>query len=297
MSRVERALSLEDVGTFVQVIRVGSINGAARGMGLEPSRVSKAVARLEQQLGLKLLVRSARGVELTDAGAGLASRLLDLLARVESLRSTDPSPELALAAPSFLWSAVVPRLGSLLGRVSVHAVETSSSSLTGFASHPLFDAAIAVGETAWPSAWPRLHVGFVRRALLATPGKARQLGRRVTEASLRQELFVGRLLFERGQLMLSDDGCPLSPGERRFGHRAQTVSMALELARQSDQLVFGPVLAARTLLRRKALVEIRVAGWDVREPVHVVCHQDRVPARFQRVLAETTRAVLAAQDG
>jgi DNA-binding transcriptional LysR family regulator len=292
----QAAPSLEDVRTFIQVMRVGSLNGAARGMGVEPSRVSKAVARLERRLGLKLPVRTARGVELTDAGAGMAPRLLDLLARVESLRSGDRSPEMAIAAPSFLWSVVAARLGPLLGETSVHAVETSSRTLTGFASQPLFDAAIAVGETAWPGAWPKLHVGVVRRALFTTPRKARELGRRVSAVSLRRERFVGRLLFERGQLMLSDDGCPLSPGERLFGHRAQTVAMALELARQSDQLVFAPVLAARALVRRKALVEVRVAGWDVREPVHVVCHQDRVSARVQRALANTTRAVLEAQD-
>jgi DNA-binding transcriptional LysR family regulator len=250
------------------------------------------MARLERHLGLKLLTRSARGVELTEAGRRVAPRLLDVLTRSRQLRFPEESPEVVVAAPSFLWSAVARHIKVLLRSIHLHAVETSSVGMTALAGQPLFDAALSVGDEGWPEAWTKVRVGTIRRVLLATPSRAQQLGRRVTEASLRGELFVGRLVLERGQLVPSDDGCPLSIRERRFGHRAQTVAMALELARHSDQLVFAPRLAARSLTRRRALIEVPVAGWDVRETVNVVCHQDRVSARVQRALVEATRAEL-----
>jgi hypothetical protein len=68
--------------------------------------------------------------------------------------------------------------------------------------------------------------------------------------------------------------------------------MALELAEVSGQLVFAPELAARPYVARGSLVEVAVDGWDVRERLFVVCHQDRVEAKVQRALIEAARAAL-----
>src|SRR6266852_4405230 len=57
-------LHLADVNTFLVVQRLGSVTASARQLGVTPAQVSKAVARLEAQLGSKLFTRSARGVAL-----------------------------------------------------------------------------------------------------------------------------------------------------------------------------------------------------------------------------------------
>ncbi|MGO4329218.1 LysR family transcriptional regulator [Cupriavidus sp. 2TAF22] len=61
---------------LLQIIETGSVRGAAEVLGLDPSVVSRAVARLEQDTGLALLERRGRGVAATDAG-----RMLALFAR------------------------------------------------------------------------------------------------------------------------------------------------------------------------------------------------------------------------
>jgi len=53
---------------FVRSTRAGSFSGAARLLGVTPAAVSKQVGRLEQALGVQLLVRTTRKLIVTDEG-------------------------------------------------------------------------------------------------------------------------------------------------------------------------------------------------------------------------------------
>jgi DNA-binding transcriptional LysR family regulator len=53
---------------FVRVVDAGSFSTAARQLGVGQPAVSKAVAQLEERLGVRLLLRSTRRLNLTDAG-------------------------------------------------------------------------------------------------------------------------------------------------------------------------------------------------------------------------------------
>ena len=54
--------------SFIQSAHAGSFSEAARRLGLTPAAVSKNVARLESQLGLRLFQRSTRSLTLTEGG-------------------------------------------------------------------------------------------------------------------------------------------------------------------------------------------------------------------------------------
>jgi DNA-binding transcriptional LysR family regulator len=79
---------------LLQIIETGSVRGAAEALELDPSVVSRAVAKLEEDTGLTLLERRGRGVVVTDAGrmiALFARRQQDLhdtlVAEVNSLKN------------------------------------------------------------------------------------------------------------------------------------------------------------------------------------------------------------------
>jgi DNA-binding transcriptional LysR family regulator len=59
---------LNDVRFFLDVVATGSFSAAARAARLPPSSVSRRVARLEADLGARLMQRTTRSVRLTDAG-------------------------------------------------------------------------------------------------------------------------------------------------------------------------------------------------------------------------------------
>ena len=79
-------LDLRLLETFREVATRGSFSAAAEALHLTQPAVSQHVARLEKQLGTKLLERDSRGVSATEAGAAMlehAEGLLDSARRAE----------------------------------------------------------------------------------------------------------------------------------------------------------------------------------------------------------------------
>jgi DNA-binding transcriptional LysR family regulator len=59
---------LATMETFVRVVEAGSFSAAARQLNVGQPAVSKSVAQLEERLGVRLLIRSTRGLVTTEAG-------------------------------------------------------------------------------------------------------------------------------------------------------------------------------------------------------------------------------------
>ncbi len=66
---------------FVVAAEAGSIRGAAERLGVTPSAVTKAVQRLEQRLGVRLLMRTSRSVRPTDEGETILACYRDAVTR------------------------------------------------------------------------------------------------------------------------------------------------------------------------------------------------------------------------
>ncbi len=295
-------LHLADLATFLGVLRLGSIQGAARALGVTPSQVSKAVARLEHHLGVKLLARGTRGVIVSDAGRALAPRFEELLERVRALCSPGrgAGAELTVAASAFMNALFLPAIIDALPGHRVRSLEMPPGIAGAYASEPFFDLALTAGDERWPDAGVKVEVAPLRQGLFASPSLARELGGegerpRVPMARVRDTKFIVPIYNYRGRVMSGDDGCPLPLGERRQGHATQTLALALTLAQRVPQLVFAPVLAVAALVPPGALVELAVDGWDVWEPLQLCCHGESVSASVQRALvaalAEATRTL------
>jgi DNA-binding transcriptional LysR family regulator len=77
-------VDLVDVLAFVRVVESGSFARAAERMGLSKPVLSRRVARLEAQLGARLLTRTARGARPTDIGQTYFARSSAILAELEA---------------------------------------------------------------------------------------------------------------------------------------------------------------------------------------------------------------------
>jgi DNA-binding transcriptional LysR family regulator len=71
------------MSTFVAVVDCRGLAGAARKLNLSPPAVTRAVAELEERLGVQLLTRTTRVVRPTDAGTAYADDCRRILADVE----------------------------------------------------------------------------------------------------------------------------------------------------------------------------------------------------------------------
>jgi DNA-binding transcriptional LysR family regulator len=78
---------LADLAVFARVAELKSFTAAAERLGLDRSAPSKAVSRLEDRLGVRLLHRTTRRLSLTAAGETLFRRVAGALADIETATS------------------------------------------------------------------------------------------------------------------------------------------------------------------------------------------------------------------
>ncbi len=98
--------SLTEIAIFVKVVELSSFTAAAEALEMSQPVVSKAVTRLEEKLGARLLNRTTRRLSLTEAGAELYGRSVRALAEIEDAQlevarfQTEPRGTLRVSAPT-----------------------------------------------------------------------------------------------------------------------------------------------------------------------------------------------------
>jgi DNA-binding transcriptional LysR family regulator len=89
-------MDLNRAAIFVRVVIEGGFSAAARALRLPKSSVSRAVALLEDELGARLLQRSTRKVQLTEAGSAFYERASRGIAGVEEAAAAVSDMQTAL---------------------------------------------------------------------------------------------------------------------------------------------------------------------------------------------------------
>ncbi|MEQ8234232.1 MAG: LysR family transcriptional regulator [Gammaproteobacteria bacterium] len=69
--------------SLVTVAKLGSFSAAAKELGVTPGMMSKQVKQLEDELDVRLLHRTTRGVSLTDAGELYVGRAIEILQQID----------------------------------------------------------------------------------------------------------------------------------------------------------------------------------------------------------------------
>jgi DNA-binding transcriptional LysR family regulator len=109
--------------SFLHSADGGSFSTAARQLGLTPAAVSKNIARLENNLGVRLFQRSTRSLKLTEEGERFLAQVSGPLAELQGaiagagLDGGRPAGRLKVSmAPTFGQEYLVPMLGEFLRR-------------------------------------------------------------------------------------------------------------------------------------------------------------------------------------
>lgn len=72
-----------EMQVFVESVKLGGFSAAGRSLGLSPSAVSKLVSRLEERLSVRLLNRTTRQINLTEAGHSFYQRCIEILHEID----------------------------------------------------------------------------------------------------------------------------------------------------------------------------------------------------------------------
>ena len=150
---------------FTAVIDTGSFSAAAERLGQTPSGVSRTISRLEDHLGMTLMHRTTRRLQLTEEGSWLLGRARSLLA---DLANTEAEAAARRSQPSGLVrvNAATPALDHLLAPL-----------LPDFlAAYPLVQLELVSGETYVDLIEERADLGIRIGALPDSTLNARRLG-------------------------------------------------------------------------------------------------------------------------
>ncbi|WP_295650946.1 LysR family transcriptional regulator [uncultured Dietzia sp.] len=110
MRRESRGITLQQLHYFIEVAAEGSITGAAELLYVAQPTMSAAMKDLESRVGRTLLVRSARGVTLTDEGAeflGYARQVVEQMSLLEQRYLGQPPSRRLLGVSAQHYSFVV----------------------------------------------------------------------------------------------------------------------------------------------------------------------------------------------
>ncbi|WII73829.1 LysR family transcriptional regulator [Bdellovibrio sp. 22V] len=109
-------MDLNEIMIFVKVVQAGSFNQAAKLLGMPNSTVSAKVSALEKRLGVTLLHRTTRKLQITQAGQAFFNRSLTALQELQgaeaevTLNQGEPQGVLRLTAPSVFGSTLLPEV-------------------------------------------------------------------------------------------------------------------------------------------------------------------------------------------
>lgn len=174
---------LDDIRSFVAVVETGGFGRAGRSLGLSKSIVSRRVARLEADLGTRLLSRTTRGVSPTEAGSEFKARGERILADLAEAReaaarqSGGVAGRLRLSMPlTFGTRHVAPLLAELACRHPRLELDVEASDRHVDLIGERFDAAIRIGALKDSSLVAR-RIAPVHGAILASPAYLARKGR------------------------------------------------------------------------------------------------------------------------
>jgi DNA-binding transcriptional LysR family regulator len=173
---------LAATAAFVLVVDTGSFSAAARRLNVGQPAVSKLVAQLEERLGVKLLVRTTRGLTATEAGLNYYER---------ARRSIEEADEAELAARgagssltgklrvcpagTFARIHLMPRLPEFLTRHPDLEIEVVLDDRNIDLVHEGIDVGLRMGRLADSSLTAR-HIAKGRHAVVGTPAYFAQAG-------------------------------------------------------------------------------------------------------------------------
>lgn len=168
-------INLNRLAVFVALVRAGSFTAAAEQLGTTKAMVSQHLAKLEQELGVTLLIRSTRRMALTDAGERFhedCARVLadaeEAIVRLGECRDTPMGSLRVTAAGDHGIAVVAPALAEFAERYPQVRVELIVTDTVTDLIAERFDLAIRLG---WlrDSSLRATKLASFRQCLVASP--------------------------------------------------------------------------------------------------------------------------------
>ena len=260
--------------TFAKVVKTGSFAGAARRLKVSTSVTSKHVAKLEQNLGVRLLNRSTRKLSLTEAGTAYYEHCARIAEEVENSKRAIAQLQ---AAPRGLLRVTAPvtfantRLGAVLPdffrRHPEVQIELNASNRVVDIAEEGFDVAIRIVRDLPPNVIAR-KLRPVRWYLCASPEYLEREGTPVHPAGLtRHNCLVFPTLLQNGvwHFMRGKDKTEVAV---HGSLQANTVEALHDLALAGMGITLLPGYMAGVDIKERRLIPL-LTDWEIESGAHL----------------------------
>ncbi|MGE0627551.1 MAG: LysR family transcriptional regulator [Hyphomicrobiaceae bacterium] len=251
---------------FLFIAEFGSFRRAAHYLNLTQTAVSHRLRKLEDNLGVQLIVRSTRGVSLTRAGVELLPKVRSLFGEIDDC--LDGIKEQGGARRTKLFIACIPTLAHYLlppvvrifreryGDIDVKTFETSAREIGNLVSDSTVELALSIiGANRWDlDAAPLLRESYV----LVCPRDHPFSGlSSVTWKDVAGQPLI-RVSPETGNRMILDEALEARNLSLRWSHEVQHSVTALSFVAAGVGLTVTPRMVAKGATdRRCSILEIR----------------------------------------
>lgn len=278
---------LNDMALFVEVVKAKGFRSAAEVMGMPNSTLSRRISALEKAIGLRLLHRTTRKIELTEAGQIYFERCKRI---VDEARLAHEQLGDMLAQPSGVLRASLPvdfavtYLAPLIAEFAGHYPGiTFDFDLTprrvDLVSEP-FDVAIRMGESENSQLIARALASLTPH-LYASPGYLERSGEPSKPADLERHACLS--ILKAGSWTLRDGkrSATVSVGGR---FTLNSVGMSRRLATLDMGIVLMPEEVVADELASGKLRRIMPEWHGTPMPVYAITETRLLPAKTQRFI-------------
>ncbi|WP_240042820.1 LysR family transcriptional regulator [Photorhabdus luminescens] len=178
------------MAVFVQVIESEGLSAAARKLDMTPSAVSKLINRLEMRLGVRLLNRTTRKLQLTAEGSVFYERSVRILediiaAEQEANQGTAPRGRIRVNCHvAFGKHCLMPLLPDFLQRYPEITLDISLCDLVADLLDDRSDVAIRIGPPVDDSCLMVRRLGSSRMVVVGSPSYLERVGMPATPSDL-----------------------------------------------------------------------------------------------------------------
>jgi DNA-binding transcriptional LysR family regulator len=298
---------LNGMSVFTAVAAAGSFAAAGERLDMSQPGVSRAIARLEARLGIRLFDRTTRSVSLTEEGRRFHEQVLPLLAGIEEAAATAADGATAVRGrlrvnvdPYFSRLILGPRLGTFLERHPQVQLELVIQDRLGDMVAGGFDLAVRFGEPA-PSSLVVRKLLETRIMTVASPAYLKRRGR---------PLEPGDLADERHDCILFIDPLTGHPWAWEFHRQRRKLEVPVhgrltvnDVGTLQSALLAGygiaqiKELGAESLFADGALVELFPDWAEERFPLYVLHPSRHQPAAKTRAFLDFVVAITAGRGG
>ena len=261
-----------EMTAFVRAVETGGFSAAARDLGLTPSALSKLVGRLEDRLGVRLLHRTTRRLQLTAEGETFFNRARPILTALDEAEAevaaagAQPRGLLRINCGSaFGRHQLTPAIPRFLERYPETELDLTIDDLAPVPTDERYDLTIRIGALDESSAVAR-RICNLERVICAAPAYLERHGIPRTPDDLQRHncLWITSLPALRRWPFDTDDGIRVVHISGNIvANNAETV---LQLAVAGVGITRLTDVIVGDALRRGALVPV-LTEWHHVEPV------------------------------